>query len=111
MQIQAWSLLHSIEESGYPIEEDETTISALRNQVGKGELSHVKRTGCFADLGTRRKNGGKQLRVLLKPSPAILSLRLTEDRFFGNRLNDGETSSWAQAGARSIWEKSKPKFN
>src|SRR5216683_6207613 len=35
---QARSLLHSIEESGYPIEEDEMTISTLRNKIGKGEL-------------------------------------------------------------------------
>jgi hypothetical protein len=35
---QARALLHSIEESGYPIEEDEMTISTLRNKIGKGEL-------------------------------------------------------------------------
>ena len=59
---QARSLLHSIEESGYPIEEDEMTISTLRNKIGKGELLTREEDRLLQRLGDKAKEWRKAVK-------------------------------------------------
>src|SRR3989454_11421887 len=66
---QARSLLHSIEESGYPIEEDEMTISALRNKIGKGELLTREEDRLLHRLGDKAKEWRKAVNSCSETEP------------------------------------------
>src|SRR5438132_5604417 len=59
---QARSLLHSIEESGYPIEEDEMTISTLRNKIGKSEHLTREEDRLLHRLGDKAKEWRKAVK-------------------------------------------------
>src|SRR2546426_8708512 len=59
---QARSVLHSIEESGYPIEEDEMTVSALRNKIGKGELLTREEDRLLHRLGDKAREWRKAVK-------------------------------------------------
>jgi len=56
----------------YPIEEDEMTISTLRNKIGKGDLLTREEDRLLHRLGDKAKEWRKQLRVRLKPNPQTL---------------------------------------
>ncbi len=66
---QARSLLHSIEESGYPIEEDEMTISTLRNKIGKGELLTREEDRLLHRLGDKAKEWRKAVKSSSETEP------------------------------------------
>jgi len=66
---QARSLLHSIEESGYPIEEDEMTISTLRNKIGKGELLTREEDGLLHRLGDKAREWRKAVKSSSETEP------------------------------------------
>src|SRR3989441_2080439 len=66
---QARSLLHSIEESGYPIEEDEMTISALRNKIGKGELLTREEDRLLHRLGDKAREWRKAVKSSSETEP------------------------------------------
>ncbi|TMI22818.1 Zn-ribbon domain-containing OB-fold protein [Candidatus Bathyarchaeota archaeon] len=66
---QAKSLLHSIEESGYPIEEDEMTISALRNKIGKGELLTREEDRLLHRLGDKAREWRKAVKSSAETEP------------------------------------------
>jgi uncharacterized protein len=67
---QARSLLHSIEESGYPIEEDETTISSLRSKIGKGELLTREEDKLLHRLGEKAREWRKAVKSSSETEPA-----------------------------------------
>jgi uncharacterized protein len=67
---QARSLLHSIEESGYPIEEDETTISSLRSKVGKGETLTREEDKLLHRLGEKAREWRKAVKSSSETEPA-----------------------------------------
>jgi uncharacterized OB-fold protein len=66
---QARSLLHSIEESGYPIEEDEMTISSLRNKIGKGELLTREEDRLLHRLGDKAREWRKAVKSSSETEP------------------------------------------
>ncbi len=66
---QARSLLHSIEESGYPIEEDEMTISTLRNKIGKGELLTREEDRLLHRLGDKAREWRKAVKSSAETEP------------------------------------------
>jgi hypothetical protein len=66
---QARSLLHSIEESGYPIEEDEMTISSLRNKIGKGELLTLEEDRLLHRLGDKAREWRKAVKSSSETEP------------------------------------------
>ena len=66
---QARSLLHSIEESGYPIEEDEMTISSLRSKIGKGELLTNEEDRLLHRLGDKAKEWRKAVKSSSETEP------------------------------------------
>jgi uncharacterized OB-fold protein len=66
---QARSLLHSIEESGYPIEEDEMTISALRSKIGKGELLTREEDRLLHRLGDKAREWRKAVKSSSETEP------------------------------------------
>jgi uncharacterized protein len=67
---QARSLLHSIEESGYPIEEDEMTISSLKNKISKGELLTRDEERLLHRLGDKAKEWRKAVKSSSETEPA-----------------------------------------
>ncbi|HEV2121028.1 MAG TPA: Zn-ribbon domain-containing OB-fold protein [Candidatus Bathyarchaeia archaeon] len=67
---QARSLLHSIEESGYPIEEDEMTISSLRSKIGKGELLTREEDRLLHRLGEKAREWRKAVKSSSDTEPA-----------------------------------------
>ena len=67
---QARSLLRSIEESGYPIEEDEMTISALRSKIGKGELLTSEEDRLLHRLGDKAREWRKAVRSSSETEPS-----------------------------------------
>jgi uncharacterized OB-fold protein len=66
---QARSLLRSIEESGYPIEEDEMTISSLRSKIGKGELLTSEEDRLLHGLGDKAKEWRKAVKSSSETEP------------------------------------------
>jgi hypothetical protein len=64
------SLLHSIEESGYPIEEDEMTISSLRNKIGRGELLTREEDWLLRRLGDKAREWRKAVKSSSETEPA-----------------------------------------
>ena len=62
-------LLRSIEESGYPIEEDETTISTLRSKVAKGELLTREEDRLLHRLGDKAREWRKAVRSSSETEP------------------------------------------
>src|SRR5207245_5771280 len=62
-------LLHSIEESGYPIEEDEMTISALRSKIGKGELLTREEDRLLHRLGDKAREWRKAVKSSAETEP------------------------------------------
>jgi uncharacterized OB-fold protein len=66
---QARSLLHSIEESGYPIEEDEMTISTLRNKIGKGDLLTREEDRLLHRLGDKAREWRKAVKSSSETEP------------------------------------------
>ncbi|TMI07529.1 Zn-ribbon domain-containing OB-fold protein [Candidatus Bathyarchaeota archaeon] len=66
---QARSLLHSIEESGYPIEEDEMTISSLRRKIGKGELLTSDEDRLLHRLGDKAREWRKAVKSSSETEP------------------------------------------
>jgi uncharacterized OB-fold protein len=66
---QARSLLHSIEESGYPIEEDEMTISSLRNKIGRGELLTREEDSLLRRLGDKAREWRKAVKSSSETEP------------------------------------------
>jgi uncharacterized OB-fold protein len=66
---QARSLLHSIEESGYPIEEDEMTISLLRSKVAKGELLTREEDRLLRRLGDKAREWRKAVKSSSETEP------------------------------------------
>jgi uncharacterized protein len=66
---QARSLLHSIEESGYPIEEDEMTISALRSKISKGELLTREEDRLLHRLGDKAREWRKAVKSSSETEP------------------------------------------
>jgi len=66
---QARSLLHSIEESGYPIEEDEMTISSLRSKIGKGELLTREEDRLLHRLGDKAREWRKAVKSSSETEP------------------------------------------
>ena len=66
---QARSLLHSVEESGYPIEEDEMTISTLRNKIGKGELLTREEDRLLRRLGDKAREWRKAVKSSSETEP------------------------------------------
>jgi hypothetical protein len=66
---QARSLLHSIEESGYPIEEDEMTISSLRNKIGKGEPLTNEEDRLLRRLGDKAREWRKAVKSSSETEP------------------------------------------
>jgi uncharacterized protein len=67
---QARSLLHSIEESGYPIEEDEITISTLRSKISKGELLTGEEDKLLHRLGGKAREWRKAVKSSEETEPA-----------------------------------------
>jgi uncharacterized OB-fold protein len=65
----ARSLLRSIEESGYPIEEDETTISTLRSKVAKGELLTREEDRLLQRLGDKAREWRKAVKSSSETEP------------------------------------------
>ncbi|OLD14461.1 MAG: hypothetical protein AUI50_03840 [Crenarchaeota archaeon 13_1_40CM_2_52_14] len=68
-KIQARSLLHSIEESGYPIEVDEMTISSLRSKIGKGELLTREEDRLLRGLGDKAREWRKAVKSSSETEP------------------------------------------
>jgi len=66
---QARSLLHSIEESGYPVEEDEMTISSLRSKIGKGELLTREEDKLLRRLGDKAREWRKAVKSSSETEP------------------------------------------
>jgi len=66
---QARSLLHSIEESGYPIEEDEMTISSLRNKLDKGETLTREEDRLLRRLGEKAREWRKAVKSSSETEP------------------------------------------
>src|SRR5712692_3042517 len=66
---QARSLLHSVEESGYPIEEDEMTISSLRNKLDKGELLTREEDRLLRRLGDKAREWRKAVKSSSETEP------------------------------------------
>jgi uncharacterized protein len=66
---QARSLLHSIDESGLPIEEDEVTISELRSKIGKGELLTREEDKLLHRLGEKAKEWRKAVKSSSETEP------------------------------------------
>jgi hypothetical protein len=62
-------LLHSVEESGYPIEEDEMTISALRSKIGKGELLTREEDRLLHRLGDKAREWRKAVKSSSETEP------------------------------------------
>jgi len=62
-------ILRSIEESGYPIEEDEMTISALRNKIGKGELLTREEDRLLHRLGDKAREWRKAVKSSSETEP------------------------------------------
>ena len=62
-------LLRSIEESGYPIEEDEVTISALRSKVAKGELLTREEDRLLHRLGDKARDWRKAVKSSSETEP------------------------------------------
>ena len=67
---QARSLLHSIEESGYPIEEDEMTLSSLRSKIGKDELLTREEERLLHRLGDKAREWRKAVKSSSETEPA-----------------------------------------
>jgi len=67
---QARSLLRSIEESGYPIEEEEMTISSLRSKIGKGELLTREEYTLLHILGNKAREWRKAVKSSSETEPA-----------------------------------------
>ena len=67
---QARSLLHSIEESGYPVEEDEMTISSLRSKISKGELLTREEDRLLHRLGDKAREWRKAVKSSSETEPA-----------------------------------------
>jgi hypothetical protein len=66
---QARSLLHSIDESGLPIEEDEVTISELRSKIGKGELLTREEDRLLHRLGEKAREWRKAVKSSSETEP------------------------------------------
>jgi uncharacterized OB-fold protein len=66
---QARSLLRSIEESGYPIEENETTISSLRSKISKGELLTHEEDRLLRRLGDKAREWRKAVKSSSETEP------------------------------------------
>jgi uncharacterized OB-fold protein len=66
---QTRSLLRSIEESGYPIEENEVTISSLRNKLDKGELLTREEDRLLRRLGDKAKEWRRAVRSSSETEP------------------------------------------
>jgi len=66
---QARSLLHSIEESGVPIDVDDLTMSALKNKIGKGELLTHDEERLLHRLGDKAKEWRKAVRSSSETAP------------------------------------------
>jgi uncharacterized protein len=66
---QARALLHSIEESGYPIEEDEMTISSLRSKITKGELLTREEERLLHRLGDKAREWRKAVKSSSETEP------------------------------------------
>ncbi len=66
---QARSLLHSIEESGYPIEEDEMTISTLRSKISKGERLTPGEDSLLHKLGEKAREWRKAVKSSSETEP------------------------------------------
>ncbi len=66
----ARSLLRSIEESGYPIEEDEMTISSLRSKIDKGELLTREEDKLLHRLGDKAREWRKAVKSSSETEPA-----------------------------------------
>ena len=62
-------LLRSIEESGYPIEEDEMTISTLRSKVAKGELLTREEDRLLHRLGDKAREWRKAVKSSSETEP------------------------------------------
>jgi uncharacterized OB-fold protein len=67
---QARSLLRSIEESGYPIEENEATISSLRSKIGKGELLTREEDRLLRRLGDKAREWRKAVKTSSETEPS-----------------------------------------
>ena len=67
---QARSLLRSIEESGYPIEEDEVTISSLRDKIGRGELLTREEDRLLRRLGEKAREWRRAVKSSSETEPA-----------------------------------------
>ncbi len=65
----ARSLLHSIEESGYPIEEDEMTISSLRTKISRGELLTREEDRLLHRLGDKAREWRKAVKSSSETEP------------------------------------------
>jgi uncharacterized OB-fold protein len=68
-EIEAMSLLRSIEESGYPVEEDELTISSLRSKIGKGELLTREEDRLLHRLGAKAREWRKAVKSSSETEP------------------------------------------
>jgi uncharacterized protein len=62
-------LLRSIEESGYPIEEEEMTISTLRSKVAKGELLTREEDRLLHRLGDKAREWRKAVKSSSETEP------------------------------------------
>ena len=67
---QARSLLHSIEESGYPIEEDEITISTLRSKISEGKILTREEDKLLHRLGEKAREWRKAVKSSAETEPA-----------------------------------------
>src|SRR6267143_1573027 len=66
---QARSLLRSIEESGYPVEEREIEMSLLRSKIGKGELLTTEEDRLLHRLGDKAKEWRKAVKSSSETEP------------------------------------------
>ena len=62
-------LLRSIEESGYPIEEDEMTISSLRSKISRGELLSREEDKLLHRLGDKAREWRKAVKTSSETEP------------------------------------------
>jgi len=62
-------LLRSIEESGYPIEEDEMTISSLRGKISSGELLTREEDRLLHRLGDKAREWRKAVKSSSETEP------------------------------------------